>query len=249
MNTTIEINRRLSLEGCPNFRDIGGYPCSEGKITRRNRFYRADCLSKLTDNDVKTLTELGIRTVIDLRHADEILRAKNKMDSIDGVAYRHISLADGIQSEGLRGLTPESLWGLYIALVDEAQTELADIFRILLTAQDGAVVFHCTAGKDRTGVVAAILLLLAGADERDVIEDYAVTYGYMRLIFERQLIEAAEAGYDFPAHLLRSDAENMDILIRHLTETYGGAEQYLEAIGLSRGEINLLKHMLTEDAE
>lgn len=240
----------LALEGCPNFRDLGGYSCGDGRVTAQNRFYRADCLSKLSAVDIELLREKGVKHVVDLRHDIEIANAANRLDGCEGFTYRNISLADGIQSSGLKGLMPESLGKMYVALVDEAGGTIADVLRELAAhSEDGAVVFNCTAGKDRTGVIAALLLLLAGVDEELIISDYAASYELMKPIFDEQIAGAKLAGIDIPLHLMMSEPENMKALLSHISGSYGDIVSYLLSAGMTEAEISRLKAALTEDVK
>lgn len=239
------LSHLVELEGCPNFRDLGGYSCGGGGRTRRGRFYRADCLSKLTGQDAGHLAELGVTTVVDLRSTGELARAKNALDGKAGFFYHNVSLEDGIQSREGRGLLPESLVTLYFTLADEAGAQIAHVMRILLSAPERAV-FHCTAGKDRTGVIAALLLLLAEVEDEVIVADYAATYGLMKDVFDGQVVQAALAGIEIPGYLLRSEPSNMEEFLAHIRRTYGGAAGYLAHIGLTEEEISLLKQELTE---
>ena len=240
-------SRLLKLEGCPNFRDLGGYVCGDGATTRKNTFYRADCLSKLTEGDICTLEDLGITTVIDLRTQEELARAANPLRDREGFEYYNLSLSDGLQSEELKGLMPESLSKMYRALADEAGEVIETIFSILARAP-GVAVFHCAAGKDRTGVIAALLLMLAGVSDDDIVSDYSCTYELMKPIFDNQISQAALVGIEVPKELMMSEPANMEEFLAHINNVRGGIVTYLEQIGLHSDKINTLRRKITEVA-
>lgn len=244
---TVQQEKCLMLESCPNFRDLGGYATADG-TTQYGRFYRADCLSKLSEADIETLVDLDIDTVVDLRHQSEIARAANPLAKHPAFAYHHISLVEGAASPDDMSAMPESLAQMYKDLADNAQPKLAEVFRVLLNKGEGGAVFHCSAGKDRTGVVAALLLMLAGVSEEQVVDDYAATYSLMKPVFENQLAEAAAHGMNVPAYLFYSEPENMRQFIAHIKAGYGGAEGYFETLGFGRDEVKELKTMLVEES-
>ena len=245
---TVQQEKCLMLESCPNFRDLGGYATGDGGTTQYGRFYRADCLSKLSEADIETLVELDIFTVVDLRHESEIARAANPLAKHPAFTYHNISLVEGAASPDNMDAMPESLAQMYKDLADSAQPKLAEVFRILMGKGEGGAVFHCSAGKDRTGVVAALLLMLAGVSEKQVVDDYAATYPLMQPVFESQLAEAAGYGMALPEFLFRSEPENMRQFIAHIKAGYGDAESYFETLGFSHDEIRALKKMLVEES-
>jgi protein-tyrosine phosphatase len=158
--------------------------------------------------------------------------------------YHHLSLVDGINSETGGPFLTQSLPEMYKSLLTDSGVQISRIFRVLAEAGDRGVVFHCTAGKDRTGVVAALLLDLCGVAGQDIIADYALTYDLMRPHFDLMREKAQEAGFSIPEDLLRSDAVFMREFLDFLKETYGGAEPYLLRQGLSHRELRDLKALL-----
>jgi protein-tyrosine phosphatase len=236
--------RLIPLEGCLNFRDLGGYTGEGGVKTRYDRVFRSDDLSKLTPADIDYIGKLGISIVIDLRADDELNQAPNPLRDHPGFVYYHFPLLDGINSEAGGPFLTQSLPEMYRSLLTDSGAQLGRIFRVLAGAGERGLVFHCTAGKDRTGVVAALLLNLCGVADQEIIADYALTYDLMLPFFDVMRGRAQEAGYSIPEDLLRSDAVFMREFLDFLTETYGGAEPYLLGQGLSSREIRDLKALL-----
>ena len=241
--------QRVELEGCSNFRDLGGYRLNGGGTTKSGVLYRADCLSKLTGSDIEKLGELGIACVIDLRHEEEINKTGHPVKNVGGIAYHNVQLVDGVNSNDLKSLLPQSLSEMYADLADNAGGKIAEIFRIILNHKVGGVVFHCAAGKDRTGVVAALLLLLAGAEETEILFDYSITYTLMKEVFSRQIQDAKNAGFDIPAHIFLSDEVTIKEFIDHIHHKHRGVENYLKSIGLDTDEIAEIKRIITEERE
>lgn len=234
-----QANRPYPLKVANNLRSLGGY-AADGGVTRNGVAFRADGLTDLPAEDIKAIAQLGIDTVIDLRSAEECQRKQNSLKDVQGMRYAHVPLLDGIFSDGE---TPSTLAALYVAILDHMQSGVAKALREVLNAKGGAV-FHCSAGKDRTGVVAMLLLSLAGVPRETIVADYAATHGYMEKRFAAMRAEADESMPDF---LFRSDPENMETALDHLQAAYGGILPYLNRIGLSEEEIRALKKKLLEE--
>jgi protein-tyrosine phosphatase len=238
--------RLIPLEGCLNFRDLGGYAGEGDAKIRYNRVFRSDDLSKLSPAGINRIETLGLSIVIDLRSAEELNQAPNPFRGRPGFAYHHIPLLDGINSESGGPPRIQSLPEMYKSLLTGSGSHIGRIFRVLAEAGERGTVFHCTAGKDRTGVVAALLLNLCGVAGQDIIADYTLTYDLMRPFFDTMKEGARKAGIDIPENLLRSDAAFMREFLDFLTGTYGGAEPYLLNQGLSPRELRNLKDHLLE---
>jgi protein-tyrosine phosphatase len=243
MRENRDVPRLIALEGCLNFRDLGGYTGEGGRKIGYGRVYRADDLSKLSPGDIARIGGLGISAVIDLRSADELASAPNPLRGRSGFAYHHIPLLDGINSAPGGPVGIESLPELYKSLVVSAQKQIAGVFQVLLEHKGGTV-FHCTAGKDRTGVIAALILGLCGVAEEDIIADYALTYEKMRPFFDTMKEKAREAGFPVPEELLRSDPTFMREFLDFLNRHYGGAEAYLLGLGLTLRDLGDFKNRL-----
>ena len=153
-------------------RDLGGYPLRGGGMTARGAFLRSDATGELSPLDIAKLRSMGLSLVIDLRGPGEIVAAPSRLLGLEGVRYSSRPLLDGIQSSGFAGDLPATLAELYISILDGGKARLRSVFEELSSA-DGLRLFHCSAGKDRTGVVAMLLLELAGAVDEAIVADYA----------------------------------------------------------------------------
>lgn len=242
------VNRPLSLQGAFNVRDLGGYPLQDGGVTRRGVFYRADGTHALTAEDVKTLRGLGVTLAVDLRLPVEVERQPSRLAGCTGIRYENVAMFDGIQSAFLQNGVPASLSSLYESLLEHSRKQYARVFRLFLE-NEGASLFHCTAGKDRTGVVAMLLLRLAGVDEGLVAADYAASEQHLRPLFEQQREQVRRMGIDAPDYIFQSPAEEMKKVLAYLQQVYGGAEEYLRCCGLSAGETTALKFRVRDARE
>jgi len=172
MEMTVHTERRVvQVEGAYNVRDLGGYRTRNGQITRWGVLYRADGLHRLTEESQQALIDKGIRTVIDLRGSREVEQKRNVLRDSDRVRYHNVSL---LNPAAPRNAQMNHLGDLYVHLIDHAQVELRRVFSLLAEQNGHAALFHCAAGKDRTGVVAALLLELAGVPHETIAEDYAI---------------------------------------------------------------------------
>jgi protein-tyrosine phosphatase len=236
--------RMIPLEGCLNFRDLGGYTGEGAAKIRYGQLYRSDDLSKLSPADIIHIKTLGISIAIDLRSAEELARSPNPLRGRPDFEYHHIPLLDGVNSAP--GAPPQihSLSEMYKSLLSNAGPQIGRTFRVLCGRGSRGLVFHCTAGKDRTGITAALILNLCGVADEDIIADYALTYENIRPIVNEMISQSRQAGFDIPAHLLRSDPICMRELLDFLKASYGGAENYLLKAGLESGALAAFKNNL-----
>ena len=246
----------LAVEGTLNFRDVGGYATTEGRAMRTGLLFRSDHLSAVTDAGLQTLTSLGLRTVVDLRMPVERERQPSRLpDGVD-VVLGHASGADDAAQIELM----EEIKAGRVTSVDEAdiiemyETMLADatgmFATVLRTAADAArrpVLFHCTAGKDRTGLSAALVQRLCGVDDEAIVRDFALTNPYRTAIRLRQLgAELAALGVDLapvrtlivaPVPALRAALAWLD--------RNGGTESYaIDACGVGGETVDALRAAL-----
>lgn len=233
----ISTERLLPMEGARNIRDLGGYAARDG-VTRPNVFFRGDSTADLTEEDVARLRERNLTLVIDLRSTLETVHAPSRLLR-PGILYRNIPMLDHINSGPMAGKFPASMGEMYMGLLEHSREDYREIFTLLSQSQ-GAALFHCTAGKDRTGMVAMLLLLLAGVPEKQVAEDYVATDAFLRDSFEAQIQAFARKGIRLPAHLLRADRENIVFAMEGLKERFGGAERYLLDCGVTPDKLKAI---------
>lgn len=234
----------LPLEGSRNTRDLGGYQTADGQTTRFHRFLRSDALSSLSEADRSVLLAYGLCCAIDLRSEVEHQNFPAALRSCPEVEFVTVPLSDGVNDKS--GVLPRGMGEMYTGLLDRAGAALSQVYRAALRHPEGCVLFNCTAGKDRTGTVAMLLLKLAGVPDEDVVRDYAATERYARPWRESQAELEQYLHIRVPEHVFRSQPENMRQALAHLQTVYGGAEPYLRHIGLSGAETAALRRMLVD---
>lgn len=243
-------DRRLPFDGAPNFRDLGGYAAADGRQVQWRRVFRSGHLADLTDDDLTLFESLNVGFVCDLRFDGERERRPSRFFERvrpevmttnlwpgSGDAFvKHVR--DGtLNAEFTSGFMEEIFRGFVNNLADQ----FAAAFARLLDAQDGAVLMHCTAGKDRTGFAAAALLLALGVDRDTVVEDYMLSARYYSVedAVKRARKDFADAGAPMPAaealapfHDIRPDyiLASFDEMAR----CYGSVEAFIEQ-GLALG--------------
>ena len=228
---------RLPLTGTLNTRDLGGIPTPSGP-TPWQTFLRSDGLQNINIPDIQFLQNYGVTRIIDLRSAEELLQQPDPVT--ETIQYFNIPLMIGDVADATQNLSSHSfdLGDFYIGLLEERSSQLRLIFE-LLAENSGATLFHCAAGKDRTGVVAALLLELAEAAYPDIIADYQVTHTFLAADSRFQSVQTT-----FDPTLLRSDAQNMSRFLNHLAHHYGNAGTYFRQAGLSSEHLHLLQQKL-----
>ena len=177
--------KHIPMDGPQNFRDLGGFQNKDGKITAWNRLYRADSLARLSQEDQKKMQERNIRTIVDLRSISE--QKENPDPVMEGVTYISCPMMKeemGNVDTGEHSFMKSMVTG-YQLMVEEGADLIGNAVNAVLGGmQNGAVVFHCTAGKDRTGILAAVLLRTLNAYEEDIIADYQVSHTYFMKGFD-----------------------------------------------------------------
>jgi protein-tyrosine phosphatase len=231
--------RLVPLAGTLNFRDLGGYPASGG-VTRWGRVYRSDKLSGLTDADVEHLAGLGLRTVCDFRYDREIAEDPSRLP--DGATIVRLSvgaapgdnpasLEDRIRAGELTSVTTEAMAAGYLAMLDRQAELFGRLVAHVAHADHHPVVIHCTAGKDRTGLGAALLLGAVGVADEVIVEDYRLTDDYRsvhRLAEIGPQIEAVGLALDDLRVLFTAPAETMALTLAGVDERWGGILGYLQ---------------------
>ena len=258
-----EAARRLLFDGASNFRDVGGLLGFEGRALRWGRVYRSDALAELSPTDLRFLARLGLRTIVDLRSVEE--RAKAQDPSLEGVARLDLSmpvyavnpasakeraLAGQLDAEG----SVRDMQAAYRQLVNDFTPLFGRWLRSVAEAEGTPILVHCTAGKDRTGLAVAFLLLALGVSMEDVRRDYLATNEFTRRRRLRSLVKATvfsrfrtRAADILP--LLTVDELYLEAAFAQIERRHGSFEGYLRS-GLEVDEATLatLRERLLEPA-
>lgn len=240
-------DRQLSFPNCFNVRDLGGLPTARGATTRWQAFVRADSPYRLTHDSQHALLDYGVRTVIDLRSDIELEEEPNPFRADERVTYHHVSIIDPRDAERLSAaIREQGMLAWNRLMLDIASGTIGRVMQAIAAAPDGGVMFHCYAGKDRTGLMAMLLLSLAGVSDEDVASDYAESNQYLDALNTRTLARFPDEIKPRVRANLLSGHDNMCQILDHLHARYGDARQYLLSAGLSAVEIErILKRLVS----
>ncbi|MGN0506802.1 MAG: GNAT family N-acetyltransferase [Lachnospiraceae bacterium] len=225
------------LQTTQNTRELGGYVIKDGQATKRNSLWRSDVPCYPSDEDIRLLKNRGIHTVIDLRSEKEAARKPSGFAGAEGFHFINCPIEEG---SGV----PESVEAVPVSYLNIAcAATMSAVFRSIANAE-GGVMFHCTAGKDRTGVVSAILLSYAGVSDEDVIENYVVTREY-----GKERLELVHKNFpELDMNIVTPKEWYMEEFLHLFRERFGTTEAYFKELGLSNKEIERIREKLTGSA-
>ena len=225
---TVVARRHVVFERIYNFRDLGGYPTANGQQVGWGLLYRSDSLGKLAGADLDQFAGIGIRTVIDLRHSWEIDK-RGRVPDEAGLEYYNFSIEHRPydQSKLSEVVDPvRFLADRYAEVASDGRTEIGQALHVIAAAGSAPLVVHCASGKDRTGIIAALVLSLLGVGQEDIIADYALT----GLATERLVADwhAAYPGQPLQwPHFGTAPAEIMRVFLTELAATFGSVREYV----------------------
>lgn len=237
----------VPVPGLHNLRDLGGLPAAGGRTTVRGVLYRGDAPDPARPDGVRRLRELDVRTVVDLREPDERRDRPNPMEGEGGVAYHPVDLIAGIRDGWSELAYDRPLGAFYVRSLEVAGPAFARAVEALASAGAGARMVHCSVGKDRTGMVAALVLDAVGVPHPWIVRDYVATARFAAPVYERMRIRARARGdLDALERLLTSDAVDMEAFLAALRDEHGGATAYLVRHGLAEARLAWLREAFTE---
>lgn len=252
--TDLAPTRNVELHGVYNFRDLGGYPTHDGRSVRWRTLFRADGLGRLTAGDLETLRPIALKTVVDLRRAHELdERGRFPVESYP-VAFHHLPVMDTTWDRELARAenlpATEFLHRAYTAMLDEGAPRFADAFRVLAGPDALPAVFHCAAGKDRTGLLAALVLGALGIEAPDIVADYALTQATMERFVERIRSESTEGASLIdaaPQVFFAAEPAAMTRVLDDLERDHGSVRGFVQAIGVEADVLDRLEDLLLVD--
>jgi protein tyrosine/serine phosphatase len=236
MSELEELAGWVELEGCFNFRDLGGYSAADGRRLRTGQVFRSDGLQHLTESDLERLTSgIGLARVIDLRSTEEITEDGSGV-IVEQTTVHHVPLFERTRSQA-QTITPDAMppnmGELYFIMLTLAREPIVEVVRLLADFDDPAV-FHCAAGKDRTGVISALLLSLLGIPEETIVADYAFSRANIDQInarlnasqtYQRIMHELPEGAYD-------ADPAAMLLFLDRVRESHGSMQGWADESGI-----------------
>lgn len=227
--------RRYLINSIENMRDIGGYPAN-GKEIKSGKIIRSNLPCKLTQSDLVYLKEMGINTVIDLRSEEEV---KNKKSNFENNQYFNL-LHYKINGDGKIPNTCKDVPNSYMEMLEGKDT-IYHIFKVLADGEEG-ILYFCNAGKDRTGVVTALIMMALGVDKKDIIADYTLSNIYLIDIL-KEFGEKSENKE--MKEIITPKIEYMDQFLIYFNEKYKTINNYLYEIGIKDEEINKIREKYT----
>ena len=245
--------RHIPLSGTYNIRDLGGYKTCTGARVPWQTFFRADNPNLLDVEGMNYLYGQGLRLVIDLRTKNEIKEAPNPFENFPGVEYVNLPIFDDLAPVIMlqKQVSAENpLLHFYLEAIHGQGNAITEILRRISTVRNGAVMFNCTAGKDRTGIIAALLLGLVGVSEEEIVNDYALTASLIPGLVDKLLAESKARGANTERHsrMLESPSEVMHALLSEIESKFGSIEDYLKENGMEQEEIRRLKNLLSNES-
>jgi protein-tyrosine phosphatase len=255
--------RRLVFTGTKNFRDLGGYRTVDGRSVRWGRLYRSDALNKLAKSDLEYLAAFQISRLVDLRAAHEKEEEPDRLPQDAGIQVVEIPLLDSsteawhdnrrrLLSGDFRSIdTARYLVETNIELATRFAPQFNQFVHVVLEAQGRPVLFHCAAGKDRTGFAAAILLRILGVPQSTVMEDYLLSNEYYLPSFDRQLfVLRLFRGKRFASVVkgfLEVKPEYLTAAFKALDREFGSFDNYIQSgLGLTAADVEQLRAWLLE---
>ncbi len=241
--------RHLYWESCYNVRDLGGLPTTAGGETHWQAIIRSDVLSRLTPAGQQALLDYGVRTIIDLRGPQEVAAKPSPVTqpgTNDTAVLTYLNLPLEKYYPHVSALISQAATRaeVYIIILDHYPDAIADVMRAIAYARPGGVIIHCHAGKDRTGIVSALLLRLVGVPTDMVVADYAESQVRLWPLYEKMVAQAG--GEENLGFWLKPTAvpAMMHHTLAHIETTYGSVQYYLQQAGLTPAEIKRLQNRL-----
>jgi protein tyrosine/serine phosphatase len=252
----LQRSRDLLWDGLLNVRDLGGHPTEDGSETRYDSIIRADSVRQLSDRGWSALVDYGIKTIVDLRTNDE-LAADPPVElpvEVLHIPFFETDTEDWKEVEArLEAVTrsapdvPTATRDVYMIFLSHFDQNVAAAIRAVANAPEGGVVIHCAGGKDRTGLLTALLLHVAGVDVDEIAADYALSEERLRPRHEQWLAEAeTDEDLERMKRMLQTPAESIKGVFEELERRYGSVEDYLRQAGLTEDELDRARARLRD---
>jgi len=246
-----QYSRHIIFESVSNFRDIGGYKTHKGHTVAWRRVFRSGEFAKITRNDFQRLMEeIGLTSVIDLRSKFEVERQGIGLLAEADIRYCNIAFMTdddpGANASRYAHCTNMGEFYLEMARQKDYGQRITEALEVIADPKNHPIVFHCAVGKDRTGMLASVLLSLLGVAEKDIIEDYALSEPYMDELLARlkNNPQKNDPPLDIPEYFWKASPESMALFLTTLRQEYGSVEGYLKAMGMEPSLVGRLERAL-----
>jgi protein-tyrosine phosphatase len=241
--------RTIAFEAVFNFRDLGGYPAEPGRMVRWRRLFRADGLHRLRPEEGEQFRALGIATVIDLRTDEEVTQRGRFPTEVAHVDFHHLPMFDVEPDWHAAGdvEAPDYMANRYVEMLETGQRSVAETLSLLAIPSSYPLVFHCAAGKDRTGITAAVVLALLGVQDELIADDYALSHEAMSRMnawAEVHTPEVMERIAAYPPAVGGAQAGTMAHFLAQVRQRHGSVEGLARDIGVDAQTIDSVRHNL-----
>jgi len=241
------------LRSVHNFRDIGGVTTVDGKHIKEKMLFRSASPDNITGRDIRKMHELNIKTIVDLRAPGETGRKNKKFEGIQTVSLpldfertTRERLIPLIKQKNAYNLIDDLIGSLYLEILDGSVSVFRDIVDLLLEPSRCPMLIHCHAGKDRTGIISALIQMALGADQQSIIEGYMASNEALLPSYKRRLIISKILYLGFlPAnnilYAITVRSNNIESVIERVITFYGGIEGYLKSSGPGMSDFKELR--------
>jgi protein-tyrosine phosphatase len=249
----------INIKSVLNFRDIGGIPCDENRQIKPGIIFRSANIDTISRTDVNRLHNLNIKTIIDLRALYERKKRFNPIKNIERLTFAldfekrtREMLKPYLFRKNSEVILSDISNTIYLEILDAAQSTVKQILEFLLIPEYCPILIHCQAGKDRTGIIAALIQLALKVNRQIIIEEYLKSNDYLIPFFKKKLLirKILTLGY-FPhktvLFAITLKQRNIESVIDRINNHYGGIESYLESAGINSKQLEKLRTILTED--
>jgi len=245
-------DRHIQFESILNFRDLGGLHNHSGKNILRKRIFRSAELGKMTNEDFRRIrSELNLTSVIDLRSKMEVEHKGTGLISNSGIKYHNISFIPNggdPKADEIRYRQFKNMGEFYLDMVGTPGygRHLVDALEVIASPINHPLVFHCAVGKDRTGVLAAVLLSILEIPEEDIVYDYTLSESAMQIIYNTPDPDPhlEEDKKKLPAYFWKASPESMELFLAGIKQSFGSIRQYLVKSGAEKSLFTRLEQCL-----
>ena len=244
-------DRFIAFDGCLNCRDLGGYPTCNGRKVRSNRLYRSDSLHWMSSDDAhKAVNDMHITQVLDLRSTDEKDRFGKGSVTDHSIQYLHLPVAESLDYKKLLGTSPiyTGLRIPYIHILKHGKEQITAAITVMAQSDGYPAIFFCSAGMDRTGILAAVVLSLLGVSDEDIINDYMLTNEHMpEMIARWRTIPFYDWIFTiYPEDIFFVRREMMQVFLEDARREYGTMVDYALRCGISNKLLSELENNFLE---
>jgi protein tyrosine/serine phosphatase len=239
--------RQLNWNNCQNTRHLGGLKTSDDRVTSSRALVRSDNLTRLTLEGQHAVLNDGVTTVIDLRFVQELEKDPNPFATRDDMNYLHLPLMSTAQTDAMAIIRATTTQEAYRATLEGFQSNIAAILNGIAESSAGRVVLHCSAGKDRTGLVTALALSALGVSKHDIVRDYALTDVFLQASYDQELAQISDLEErEKTTEDLHTKPEYILDTLEFFEQAYGSTRTYLQNCGVRSDMLEKLKNRLLE---